>query len=135
MSKTKMETKVAVADGFYGSGRVRKGETFVAPKNAKARWFKPASEGDVTADKGGSSAILDGHAKDIVGQLSGLTDKELNGLIAAEQAGKMRKGVLAAIGDELANRVGRVGGNEPKAKQPEETDPKTPGAATDDLLK
>lgn len=131
-----METKVAVFDGFYGGGRIRTGETFVAPKKAKAKWFRAADAADVTDDLGGSANILDGSAKDIVAALSGLRDEELDALISAEQAGKMRKGVLAAIEDERANRIGRVGGNEPKAKQPQETDPKTfaaPGV-DDELL-
>lgn len=133
---SKNETKVAVFDGFYNGGRIRAGETFVAPKDEKSRWFRSADEHDVTDDLGGEPNLLDKPMREIVAGLSGLTDQQLNGLLSAEQAGKTRKGVMAAINDELANRVGRVGGNEPKAKQPEETDPKIiggPGAA-DELL-
>lgn len=133
----KFETKVAVYDGFYNGGRVRKGDTFVAPKAEKARWFRSADAADVTDDLGSTASILDGDAKSIVAALSGQTDEELSALISAEQAGKMRKGVLAAIEDERANRVGRVGGPEPKAKKPQETDPKVAGdapAAGDPIL-
>lgn len=132
------ETKVAVFDGFFGGKRIRKGETFVAPKKEKARWFRSADGADVTDDLGSTASILDGQAKDIVAALSGQTDEELSALISAEQAGKNRKGVLAAIEDERANRIGRVGGPEPKAKKPQETDPKVPGAEPgpgDELLK
>lgn len=133
----KFETKVAVADGFYGGGRIRAGETFTAPKKDKAKWFRAADEADVTADLGGEPHLLDGSVKDVVAALSGLSDQELNGLISAEQAGKARKGVLAAIEDERANRVGRVTDKEPKAKKPDEQEPKQPGlepAVTDDIL-
>lgn len=132
-----LETKVAVYDGFYGGGRIRAGETFVAPKKEKSKWFRAADEADVTADLGGEPNLLDKSARDIVVALSGLTDQELNGLISAEQAGKTRKGVIAAIQDEIDNRVGRVGGPEPKAKKPDEQEPKTPGepAVGDELLK
>lgn len=135
-SKTELETKVAVFDGFYGGGRQKAGDTFVAPKSAKSKWFRAADADDVIDDLGGEPHLLDGSAKDISVALSGQTDEQLNGLISAEQAGKMRKGVLALIQDEIDNRVGRVGGNDPKAKQPQETDPKTaaePGAG-DELL-
>lgn len=135
-TQSELETKVAVFDGFFNGGRQRAGDTFVAPKSAKSRWFRSADAADVTDDLGGEPHILDGSAKDIVVALAGQTDEQLNGLISAEQAGKMRKGVLAAIQDEIDNRVGRVGGNEPKAKQPQETDPKTSAepAAGGDLL-
>ena len=123
------EVLVALEDGFYGLGRVRQGQTFNArSKGEKFSWAKPATPADVTADKGGEPNLLDKPMKDIIAALPGLSDVELNGMIAAEQAGKTRKGVLAAMGDELANRVGRVGGKtqNPAAKQPEEKEPKTP---------
>lgn len=135
MSKTdEIETKVAIADGFFGARRVREGATFRAPKSEKARWFKSADAEDVTDDLGGEPNLLDQSIPDIVASLSGLTDQQLAGLLSAEQAGKTRKGVMSAIDDELANRVGRVGGNDPKAKQPEEKDPKKPTQKADELL-
>lgn len=134
MGKTvQKETKVAVADGFYGGRRLRKGETFVAPEDAKAKWFKKGTAEDVVDDLGGAN-ILGGSVPEVREQLAGLTDEQLDGLVQAEQAGERRKGVLAAIADEKQNRVGRIGGNDPKAKQPEETDPKTPNAKSDTLL-
>lgn len=132
-----LETKVAVFDGFYGGGRIRAGETFVAPKKETSKWFRSADEADVTADLGGEPTLLDKPARDIVAALGGLSDQELNGLISAEQAGKTRKAVIAAIQDEIDNRVGRVTDKEPKAKKPDEKEPKTeaePGVG-DDLLK
>lgn len=131
-----METKVAVSDGFYGGARIRRDETFVAPVKEKSRWFRSADEADVTRDLGGEPGLLDKSIRDIVGALGGLTDQELNGLLSAEQAGKTRRGVLAAIQDELDNRVGRVGG-EIKAKKPDEKEPKVPGgepSTGDELL-
>lgn len=135
-TQSEHETKVAVFDGFYDGHRIRAGETFVAPKKAKSRWFRGADEADVTADLGGEPALLEKSARDIVTGLAGLTDQDLNGLISAEQAGKNRKGVLAAIQDEIDNRVGRVGGPEPKAKKPDEKEPKVVGepATGDELL-
>lgn len=136
-TQSKNETKVALYDGFFGGHRIRAGQTFVAPVKEKSKWFRAADEADVTADVGGPPALLEKDAKDIVTALSGLSDEELSGLISAEQAGKARKGVLAAIEDERANRVGRVGGPELKAKKPQEQEPKTPGgpAIGDELLK
>jgi hypothetical protein len=119
---------VALSPGFYTSNKQRAGDTFVVQtKGEKFKWARPAKPADVTADLGGEPALLDKSPKEIVQGLSGLTDVQLNGMIAAEQAGKMRKGVLAAISDELANRVGRVGGPEIKAKKPQEKEPKVPG--------
>ena len=135
MSKTdEIETKVAIVDGFFGARRVRAGETFRAARSEKAKWFKSADPEDVTDDLGGEPNLLDNSIPDIVAGLAGLSDKQLDGLLSAEQAGKTRKGVLAAIEDERANRIGRLGGNDPKAKQPEETDPKQPNAKADELL-
>lgn len=133
-SKTvEKETKVAVATGFYQGRRLQKDDTFVAPVDEKARWFKSAKSEDVIDDKGGAN-VLGGTVTEVREALAGLTDEQLDGLVAAEQAGERRKGVFAAIADEKQNRVGRVGGNDPKAKQPEEKDPKTPSAAGGDLL-
>jgi hypothetical protein len=123
------QTFVALSPGFYTSNKQRAGDTFVVQtKGEKFKWARPAKPADVTADLGGEPALLDKSPKEIVQGLSGLTDVQLNGMIAAEQAGKMRKGVLAAISDELANRVGKVGGPAP-AKQPEEKEPTVPPAA------
>lgn len=127
------ETKVAVATGFYKGRRLHKDDTFVAPVDEKARWFKSAKSGDVVGDKGGAN-VLGGTVTEVREALEGLTDEQLDGLVAAEQAGERRKGIFAAIADEKQNRVGRVGGNDPKAKQPQEKDPKKPGGAGGDLL-
>lgn len=118
-------TFVATSAGFYDGHRVRRGETFVAPEDEKFGWAHKAGAEDVAADTGGSAAILEKSGKDIVAALAGLTDVELNSLVSAEQAGKGRKAVLAAIEDERANRVGRIGNKHqnPAAKQPEEKDP------------
>lgn len=135
-TQKELELKVAVFDGFYGGGRKRAGDTFMAPVKEKSKWFRAADAADVTDDLGGAPNLLDKPIPDIINALPGLRDDELNGLISAEQAGKTRKGVLSAISDELANRVGRTGGPEPKAKQPQEKDPKVVGAEPgDELLK
>lgn len=127
------QTFVAIANGFYTSNKQRPGDTFVVrEKGEKFRWARPANPGDVTADVGGEPALLDKEAKDILPALSGLTDVQLNGMVAAETSGRRRKGVIAAIEDELANRVGKVGGP-PPAKQPEEKAQTVP-AGGDPLL-
>lgn len=121
------QTFVALQDGFYTSNKQRRGDTFIVKeKGEKFRWARPATAANVTADAGGSPALLDKEPKEILAALSGLTDVQLNGMVGAETAGKRRKGVIAAIEDELANRVGKIGGPVP-AKQPEEKEPKVPG--------
>lgn len=137
MTVEKRITFVAVTPGFYDGGRVRQGETFVAPASFKAKWAKPGSPGDVIADTGGEPGLLDKSAREIVPAIAGLSDNELSSMIAAEGAGKKRKAVLAAFEDERANRIGRVGGPPPN-KQPEEKEPTTapaPDGADDDLTK
>lgn len=128
------EEFVALKDGFYEGARVRRTQTFtVTNKGEKFNWAKPATTADVTSDKGGAPGLLDKKMTDIVSGLAGLTDTELQGTLAAEQAGKARKGVITAIEDEIANRVGRVGGNTPGVKQPEEKEPKVPASGGDPL--
>lgn len=121
------QTFYAFREGFYDGGRVRVGETFpVNEKGEKFAWAYPASEGQVTADLGGRPALLEKKPAEIVKSLSGLTNTQLNGTLSAEQAGKNRKAIIRAIEDELANRVGEIGGP-PPAKQPEEKDQTIPG--------
>lgn len=118
---------VALQEGFYTSNRQRRGDTFIVKeKGEKFKWARPATAANVTADVGGSPALLDKEPKEILNALPGLTDVQLNGMVGAETAGKRRKGVIAAIEDELQNRIGRIGGPVP-AKQPEEKEPKVVG--------
>lgn len=118
---------VASSTGFINGGRVRPGETFMAEASRKFSWAHPANEADVLADAGGPPGVLDMKMVDIPAAIVGLQTKEVQGLLEAEQAGRARKGVMAALSDELSNRVGRVGGPDPQAKQPEEKAPKTAG--------
>ncbi len=127
------QTFVALRDGFYTNNKQRPGDTFVVQeKGEKFRWARPAAAADVTADAGGRPGLLDKEPKEILAALSGLTNNQLNGMVGAETAGKRRKGVIAAIEDELANRVGEIGGGVP-GKQPEEKDQTVPGGG-DPLL-
>lgn len=120
------QTFVAFAPGFYTSNKQRPGDTFIVrEKGEKFKWARPATPANVTADAGGEPALLDKEAREILPALSGLTDVQLNGMVGAETAGRRRKAVISAIEDELANRVGKIGGPAP-AKQPEEKEPTVP---------
>lgn len=121
------QTFVALQDGFYTSNKQRRGDTFIVKeKGERFKWARPATAANVTSDAGGRPGLLDKEPKDILAALSGLTNVQLNGMVGAETAGKRRKGVIAAIEDELANRVGEIGGGVP-GKQPEEKEPKLAG--------
>lgn len=131
VTKEDGEVLVATSPGFY-QGRVREGETFTAmDKGVRFTWARSAKAGDITADAGGPPELLDKSPQQIIAALGGLTDREINGLISAEQAGRQRKAILAKMADELANRVGRIGGPAPN-KHPEEKDP-VPPVGTDPL--
>mgnify|MGYP006338206601 FL=1 len=102
------ETKVATALGFFQSHLSEKGETFVAPVSFKAKWF--VSQADLASGEVAIEAprFLDGAAKDIVAELPNKTTAEITALIAEEQAGKARKGLLAIMSDAVANRAGEI---------------------------
>ena len=101
------ETKRALRTGFHQGARVHPGQTFVAPVSFKAKWFKPASEADDVVEDGGNAlaAELDNPIRSIVDKLQSYSDADLPKLLSAEQSGAARKGLMAAIGDEIANRI------------------------------
>lgn len=105
----------ATETGFFGGGRVKPGETFRAPAGSTFKWAKKvgAKEDEPVAEPlTGVAAFLDRSAKDIIDDLKKLTDAELREALSAEQSGKARKGVMAAISDELTNRLGTVKNDE-----------------------
>ena len=100
------ELKKAIALGFHNGARVRPGDTFYEEAEFTGAWFVTVgSEAEAAATVVEEGTLLDQPAVKIVAELKNLSDAELNALLSAEQAGKTRKGVLAAINDELANRV------------------------------
>lgn len=70
--------------------------------------FNPQPEAAVVApvQPGPQASILDGTVAEITPKLAALSDDELAKLRADEEAGKTRKGVIAAIDAELERRTG-----------------------------
>lgn len=108
MSSSETALFTATATGFYGGGRVRKGATFRAPANSKFGWAVRKGSAEAREALVAERTLLDQPARDIIAALPGLPDKELAEMVRNEQAGKTRKGVLAALGDEIANRRTRA---------------------------
>jgi hypothetical protein len=137
MTTDKIESKVAIAEGFRDGHRVRRGDTFNAPASEKARWFVPAKSKTGEEVLSGEAPLLELSAKDIKAKAPTMTSREINDAISAEQGGKARRNVLAILQDELANRVGQTGGPDPEAKQAEEKPPlvPNPGVAPADEAK
>jgi len=100
------EVKVATAFGFYQSRGIDKGETFVAPVAFTGKWFVPQADLASGAAVEEAPRFLDGAAKDIIAALPSKTVAELRSLLAEEQAGKARKGLMAVMSDAIANRAG-----------------------------
>jgi hypothetical protein len=104
------ELKVALDTGFHGGRRLRRGDTFLSTVGHKGHWFAPADSPDKTVQAAlhNEPDLLDKSIPDIIKELPGLSDAELQGLAQNEMNGKTRKGLLAAISDEQANRVGKT---------------------------
>lgn len=111
------EAKVATAVGFHDGARVRVGDTFRAPVDFTANWFRPAGEApEVAKNEANQIALaLDNPIREVVDSLPEYSDNDLKLLLSAEQSGAARKGLLAKINDEIANRIGK----EPVAKEDE----------------
>lgn len=124
--KVELETKVATATGFYGSHRLRRGDVFVAPVELEGRWFKPSDSKDERVQDAlrEDSNILSVKATQVQAWASSASADEINKAISVEQGSQApRKKVVALLQDELASRVGRIGGPDPAAKDPNEKDP------------
>ena len=104
----KHEAKVALKTGFYDGRLVEANETFVAPVSFTGKWFVPKSEVDSGAVAVNEPGFLDQPTKVIVPALSEKSVRELKALIAEEQAGQARKGLLAIMSDAVANRIGEL---------------------------
>jgi hypothetical protein len=64
-------------------------------------YVPPAAEGAATAAKTEPS-LLDGNAETVKAGLAGMSAEDLTALRGQEEAGKTRKGVIAAIDEALA---------------------------------
>ncbi len=106
--KVEMEDKFAKATGFYNGARVRAGTTFSAPPDFEAKWFRPADEAEELVEDARDRIAkeLDNPITAIVAKLGDYNDPDLNKLLSAEQSGAARKGLMAKISDEIANRIG-----------------------------
>ena len=104
------DEKVALELGYHDGHRVRRGETFWSTKGHKGHWFKSTSskDKDVVAALSGEPGILARNTKDVIKVLPTLSRKELNTLKQDEANGQKRKGLIAKIDDEIANRVGQT---------------------------
>lgn len=121
-----LEVKVATATGWADGHRIRRGDTFTAPKNFEGRWFKPADSKDERVQDAlrEDSNILAVKPAGVKAWAASATSDEINKAISVEQgSGSPRKNVLNMLQDELANRVGRTGGPDPAAKDIHEKDP------------
>ena len=131
MSKVEqMETKTAKADGYYSSERVKPGERFNAPVSFKGKWFSGPSDKEEASTEDGEirqPGVTGMSAKEVKAAAATMTSDEINTAISVETGSLMRKNVINLLQDELANRVGRVGGPDPAAKDIHEKDPLTPG--------
>ena len=109
--QVELEQKRALRTGFYGGARVERGEEFTAPVDFKGKWFCAADEIEkVEAEKAGADPIateLENPIRVVVGNLPNYSEADLKKLEAAELSGQARKGLLAAIGDAIVNRVGK----------------------------
>lgn len=89
---------------FYGpDGEAR---IFEEGEDPPAGWkdHQPKAEDEGTPPA--EPSLLDGNAETVIEALPSLSDDELAGLKADETAGKSRKGVLAAIDEEIERRAG-----------------------------
>lgn len=107
-SASASEEKVVLSTGFHGGRRLRRGDTFISTKDHEANWFKPVSSTDreVKEVLAGEPNLLDRSIPVIIRELPSLSGEELNALHQNERNGKSRKGLIAAIEDEKANRIG-----------------------------
>lgn len=110
MTKAQPEVKIVTAPGFHDGHRLRRGDTFTSTKGHTASWFKPldSDDHDAKAALNNEPSLLDLSVREIVEKLPGLTNQELQGLRQDEINGKTRKGLLAKIDDEIANRIGKT---------------------------
>lgn len=105
--KVEFETKVALDTGFYGSRRITRGDTFQAPVDETGKWFRPASDTDreTVQALSGEPALLDKPIPEIMAEFPKLSVADLRTLKGNELTGKTRKGLIAKIDDEIANRT------------------------------
>jgi hypothetical protein len=105
-----LEDKIATAVGFHNGARVRAGATFRAPVTFTGRWFRPADEAPeiAEAEENPIARALDQSITAVVESLSTFSDADLPLLLSAEQSGAARKGLMAKISDEIANRIGKA---------------------------
>ncbi len=89
-----------------GGKVIRPGETRHIDESLVPDDLKPAaSQASEDAPDDPLLALLDGSVKEIEGALAGLSSAQLDELEAAEEAGKTRKGVIAAITAERLHRA------------------------------
>lgn len=105
------EVKKAIRLGYHNGVRVHPGEEFSAPVAFKGSWFVTSGSAEDkalsgAADQREGDGFLQQSAAKIVAALKDLSVDEIKAYISEEQAGRSRKGVLAAMEDEAANRVG-----------------------------
>lgn len=98
-----MKVYVAVKTGFYGSIKDA-GAEFLAPDNFKSSWAIPKADAKAI-EEATAPGFLDGTVAEVVAQVPALSDAELRRYLDAEVSGKMRKGIVARLEDEIANRA------------------------------
>lgn len=124
---------VAHAKGFYGNGLIEAGQEFHAPADFKASWATKVGEKPAkpkASDRPKGNPLLAKPILEIIPELAALGQKELEALQAEEQAGENRKGLQAAIGDEIANKIA----NPPAPKRTRPTVDVTEAQQQDDPL-
>lgn len=90
-----------------GGKVIRPGETRDVDESLVPDELKPvAAQAATDAPEDPVLALLDGSVKEIAEALAGLSDADIDALEAAEEAGKTRKGVLAAIAEQRLARAG-----------------------------
>lgn len=99
-----MKVYIAIKTGFYGGSLKAPGVTFLAPDEFKSSWAKRADDAAGIAEAT-EPGILDGSVSQISEVIPSLSDGELRKLLDGEMSGKMRKGVVARLEDELATRA------------------------------
>ena len=116
-----MEKRIDVTNNtamplYVGSNIVPPGETRDFPESQVPMHLRTAEESppEAEAPKDAVLELLDSSIPEIVAALADLSDEDLARLKAAEEAGKTRKGLMAALAEEELKRA-----NERQSGDPE----------------
>ena len=99
---------VAAGDNLEATEETPGSPGVILPRDeyVAAAVYNPEPEPQVEEAKPAALDLLDGTVAEITQKLAALSDDELMKLRADEEAGKTRKGVIAAIDAELERRTG-----------------------------